>query len=204
MARLTNLRNLLALLFVGPIVVIASNFVGAKNDDKKSDEKKPDPHVLAWDKATARNAVPGDDELQRLRIARYNAALVEFKAHRQELLAGRVTPDEQLPCADRLRESALALSRTRAERIVIHEQAVEFGKSVEHDTKANFETIAKQKDEERSLFAQRVGRVADDDPPNSGQEAFDASKSPSNTLLPQVRQWRANAELRLQEEKGKK
>jgi hypothetical protein len=124
-----SLGNFSTLLFAGCILLAAA---GSSAGQKADDEKKPAPEKVDWETAPQRKAPPGADELHRLRIARYNAALEELQARDQELTFGtRSDTGLVLSVGDRLREAALALSNTPAERILVLQQAVDYGKSIE-------------------------------------------------------------------------
>jgi hypothetical protein len=90
-----------------------------------------DEQVLSLANAALREALPGADQLERLRVDRYNCAAQELAARYQELLAGRITLGTLLEAADRVRDSALALNLGPTERIRVHQQAVEFGRDIE-------------------------------------------------------------------------
>jgi hypothetical protein len=168
MSALPSLRTFPGLLCVGcTLLAIAGPSVG-QNAAK----------TTGWDTAPPRKAAPGDDELQRLRIDRYNAALEEFQARRQEFPAGRFETDLQLHAGDRLWKSALALSVTPAERVVIHQHAVDFAKSLEEGLQV------KLKEQEEKKVDPLAYKVTTRD-------------------CAQARGWRLNAEERLLEEKQK-
>ncbi len=99
-----------------------------------------DPAVFS---AEPRKPAPGADELQKLLIARNNAALIELQARGQELMAGRVSVDEVVDAAVRWRDSALELSEKPADQMVIHQQTLEVARYLDTicDAKLNAGTI---------------------------------------------------------------
>jgi hypothetical protein len=89
--------------------------------------------------AEPRKPAPGADELQKLLIARNNAALTELQARGQELQAGRITLDVLLDAARRWRDSALELSEKPAEQMAIRAQILDLAQYIEavHEAKVN-------------------------------------------------------------------
>ena len=77
-----SLRTFQSLLFVACGLLANA---GASVGQNVHEDKKPAAKGTAWDTALPRKAAPGDDELQRLRIARYNAALEEYQARVRNL-----------------------------------------------------------------------------------------------------------------------
>src|SRR5262245_4878369 len=82
---------------------------------------------------------PGDDELRKLLIARYNAAVAEMEARVQEFRTGRGAVDDFLGVARRLLDSGLALSDNPAERLALREKFLAFAIELEKMQKARFE-----------------------------------------------------------------
>lgn len=160
MPRFSSLKAVAAVLFAGCVLLVGDNRSFGQNPEV---EKPP-----IWSTLPQREVTANDDELRSARILRYNAALREVEVRLQELEAGRITPDVVLAAGDRMRASALALCTSREERLVVHEQAVDFGKA-----------FGKRFREKTA----GVARVAD---------------------LAMTRQWLADAEVRLLEEKQNK
>jgi hypothetical protein len=82
-------------------------------------------------KAKPIEPAPGDDELRKLRIARFNAAAAETRARYEEYQhsGGDITP--VLEAARRLVSSRLALDQRTADEIAFCEQFLELAREVE-------------------------------------------------------------------------
>lgn len=74
---------------------------------------------------------PGDDELRKALIARYNAAIGEVKARYQEFLAGKTTMEAMADCSRRLVHSRQELGEKPADLVAFLEQYVELAKIIE-------------------------------------------------------------------------
>jgi hypothetical protein len=88
----------------------------------------PPPVVFS---AEPRKPAPGADALQKLLIARNNAALTELQARGQELMAGRITTDVLFDAVRRWCDSALELSDKPADQMVVREQTLELTRYIE-------------------------------------------------------------------------
>lgn len=84
-------------------------------------------------RATPRTAAPGADELQKLQIERYNAAVAELDVCRRMREAGSrsMTNEKLLEPAGRLLESELELSDVPADHVAALERYLELVKYVE-------------------------------------------------------------------------
>ena len=137
MSLFSSVRNVTTLLFAGCILLAAAGpLAGQKADDENNALPENKGY---WATVPQRKVPPGADELLRLRIARYNAALEELQALDQQMLAGRILKEFALDAGDRLRESALALCNTPAERILVLQQAVDYGKDMEKIAEAKLD-----------------------------------------------------------------
>src|SRR5262249_20172181 len=84
-------------------------------------------------------AAPGDDELRKLLIARYNAAVAEMQARYREFLAGRSSLDSMIEPARHLMDSQLEVTEKPADQIAVREKYLELMKGFEKLQQARFE-----------------------------------------------------------------
>jgi hypothetical protein len=86
---------------------------------------KPKPSALAA-------AVPGDNELQKLRRERYLCAFTELQARTEAFAAGIQEVHQFVSClVNRVVESELALCRTPQDRVTTYARAAKFASGVE-------------------------------------------------------------------------
>ena len=96
----------------------------------------PEPAIL---KAKPLKPAPGDDELRKLLIARYNAAVAEMELRYAEISAGRATFEVAAEAARHLVDSGIELTDKPAEQLAFREKYLELAKEVERIIKAQFE-----------------------------------------------------------------
>lgn len=108
-----------ALLFAGLLRDLT-----AQDDD--AEEKRP--LLLA---AEPRESKPGDDELRKLLVDRYNAGLAELQARYEEYKIGLAPLDALLGAAQRLAHAGGELNDKPADRLVFLEQFLELARHVE-------------------------------------------------------------------------
>jgi hypothetical protein len=89
-------------------------------------------------KVKALEPQPGDDELRKLLIARYNAAAAEMAARYKEFLAGKSIFEEMVDVGRRLVDSGLELSDKPAEQLALREKFFELALEVEKVQNARF------------------------------------------------------------------
>lgn len=120
----TSVRRLIAALVVSFLPVLG--WVSPASAEQAAEQKLP--AIL-----TAKPRQPGekDDDLRKLLVARYNAAVAEIAAFYRDFLKGRGTFETFVPAAQRLVESGIELSDTPAEQIALREQFLELAKEVE-------------------------------------------------------------------------
>ncbi len=85
----------------------------------------------AEEKAGPKFAAPGDDELRKLQIAKYNAAFAEVRSVDAAYKNGTVTFDLIYEAQKRLLQAELELSDKPADQIAAHERRVELTKQAE-------------------------------------------------------------------------
>jgi hypothetical protein len=106
-----------------------------------------------WMSVEPRKTTPGDDELRKLLVARYNAALAELKIRTQELLTGRLDVVTLSEVARHLLDAELELATKPAEQLLAHERALEYAHSIEDIAQAKFQAgTAKPADVERAHY----------------------------------------------------
>jgi hypothetical protein len=93
--------------------------------------QEPDFKLPALLTAKAIQPGPGDDELRKLLIARYNEAVAEMKVRYTEFQAGKSTLDTMRGTSQRLLKSGLDLSDNLQDRIILLEQFLEMAQAVE-------------------------------------------------------------------------
>jgi hypothetical protein len=84
-------------------------------------------------------AGPSDDELQKLLIDRYNAAISELEDRYNEFLAGHATLDLMEGVVRRVASSGVELKKKPEDRIALREQLLDFMKRMEEIQKARFD-----------------------------------------------------------------
>ncbi len=94
-----------------------------------------------WMSAEPRKSAPGDDDLRKLLVARYNAALAVVQARDQELsTGGRVEVVAALSKAARhLLDAELELADNPAEQLLAYGRALKYARSVERMLEARRE-----------------------------------------------------------------
>jgi hypothetical protein len=93
-----------------------------------------------WMSAEPRKTAPGDDNLRKLLVARYNAALAVVQAKEMELSTGRIEVVAALAEAARhLLDAELELADNPAEQLLAYERALEYARSVERMLEARRE-----------------------------------------------------------------
>jgi hypothetical protein len=85
------------------------------------------------------NSAPGDDELRKLLIARYNAAVAEMAARFKEFQAGHCSLESMADAARHIVNSGLELSDKPAEQLELREKFLELEKEIEKIAQARFE-----------------------------------------------------------------
>jgi hypothetical protein len=96
----------------------------------------PEPAIL---KAKPLKPAPGDDELRKLLIARYNVAVAEMQARYAEIAAGRANFDIAVEAARHLVDSGIELTDKPAEQLAFREKFLELAKEVERIIEAQVE-----------------------------------------------------------------
>ena len=91
-------------------------------------------------KAKALKPGPGDDELRKLLIARYNVAIAEMEVRLRELRAGKCLFDALADVAQRLVDSGIELSDKPTEQLTFREQFLELATEIERIQKASFDS----------------------------------------------------------------
>jgi hypothetical protein len=118
----------LALLTAGRLV--------APDKDPKDDPPKPTKGILSYKPL---KADPKDDELRKLQIERYNAALEELQALSQKVVNGSKSPGSYFDAGKRVVESGLEIYDKPQDRITLLTDYVELAKDTEKVFKAQLE-----------------------------------------------------------------
>jgi hypothetical protein len=84
-------------------------------------------------------AGPGDDDLRKLLIARYNAAVAEAAGRIQEFQTGHCNLEAMAGVARRLVDSGLELRDKAADQVTLREQFLELAKEIEKIVQVRFE-----------------------------------------------------------------
>jgi hypothetical protein len=74
---------------------------------------------------------PGDDELRKLLIARYNAAVAETRVHYRAFVAKRLTVADFADVARHVVDSGLELSDKPADQVALRGQFLQLAKEIE-------------------------------------------------------------------------
>jgi hypothetical protein len=130
----TFLQGLVTVAFVAiPLGFVATHLPAAQPNPPA---EAPLPAIL---KAKPLKPGPGDDELRKLLIARYNTAVAEMAARYTEFLAGRTPMEDFVAVARRLVHSGVELSDKPADQLAFREQFLELAKEVERAQQARHE-----------------------------------------------------------------
>lgn len=118
---------------VGTLLAFASNGLSAAQPQP---DEGPLPAIL---KAKSLKPAAGDDELRKLLIARYNAAVSEMEVRYAEFLAGKTGMDVFVDVAKRLVEAGVEVSDKPAEQLRFREDFLELAVEVERIQKVRFD-----------------------------------------------------------------
>jgi hypothetical protein len=134
MVRATFLNGLLTPVLVGILLAFVPNQVLSAEPEPPA--LPPEPAIL---KAKPLKPAPGDDELRKLLIARYNVAVAEMQARYAEISAGRANCDIAVEAARHLVDSGIELTDKPAEQLAFREKFLELAKEVERIIEAQVE-----------------------------------------------------------------